>query len=62
MVIRHVAIDCLPNDLRLLFAEFLAPFSVELFLGFEELGLSRVSLPSTHLQEGDSHEHEALVL
>ena len=62
MVIRHVAIDRFPNDLRPLFAEFLAPFSVELFLGFEELGLSRVSLPSTHLQGGDSHEHEALVL
>lgn len=39
MVIRHVAIDRFPNDLRPLFAEFLAPFGVELFLGFEEFGL-----------------------
>lgn len=35
MVIRHVAIDRFPNDLRSLFTEFLAPFGVELFLGFE---------------------------
>lgn len=39
MVIRHVAIDRFPNDLCPLFAEFLAPFGVELFLGFEEFGL-----------------------
>lgn len=40
MVIRHVTIDRFPNDLRPLFAKFLAPFGIELFLGFEKFGLS----------------------
>lgn len=51
MVIRHVAIDRFSNDLRTLFTKFLAPFGVELFLGFEELGLfESVLLCSHHLQ------------
>ena len=39
VVVSHVAVDGFTDDLGALFAVFLAPFGIELFFGFECLGL-----------------------
>lgn len=53
MIICHIAVDSFPNELRAFLAKFLAPFGIELFLGFEELGLLQSVLLQLYQLRGE---------